>query len=265
MGSAAVQGELWGRAPQDWSDFQESQMRPVFEATLDALGPLRGVRLLDAGCGAGLALSLAAERGASVSGVDASAPLLGLARRRVPRADLRAGDIEELPFADATFDTVTAFNAVQYAAEPAAAVAELARVCRPAGTVAIAAWGDPERCETEALFARLRSLAPPPPGRPRPLALSEVGVIEALLDRVGLTVTGTGETPVTFRYADHAQAWRAHRSAGPLQQVIDVVGDAAVRAVVREVLEADRKPDGTLRQDNVFRYVTATPSTRVAG
>jgi len=49
------------------------------------------------------------------------------------------------------------------AAQP---VSELARICRPGGRVAIGIWGDPERCETEALFARLRSLAPPPPGTP---------------------------------------------------------------------------------------------------
>ena len=76
MGSAEVQGELWGRHPQTWAKFQESQMRPLYDATLDALEPLADRALLDAGCGAGLALRLAADRGAAVSGLDASAPLL---------------------------------------------------------------------------------------------------------------------------------------------------------------------------------------------
>jgi hypothetical protein len=47
-------------------------------------------------------------------------------------------------------------------------------------------------------------------------------------------------------------------SAGPLQKVIEIAGPDAVRQVMRDVLEADRKPDGELRQDNVFRYVAAT-------
>ena len=49
----------------------------------------------------------------------------------------------------------------------------------------------------------------------------------------------------------------AHASAGPLQKVIEIAGPDAVRQVMRDVLEADRKPDGELRQDNVFRYVLA--------
>jgi cyclopropane fatty-acyl-phospholipid synthase-like methyltransferase len=61
-------------------------MRPIYDATLDALEPLADRALLDAGCGAGLALRLAADRGAVVSGLDASAPLLEVARGRLPGA-----------------------------------------------------------------------------------------------------------------------------------------------------------------------------------
>ena len=118
-------------------------------------------------------------------------------------------------------------------------------------------WGDPARCQTEALFARLRSLAPPPPGTPAPLAVSDSGVVESLLEKAGLTVTGGSEAAASFRYADHEQAWTAHASAGPLQKVIEIAGPDAVRQVMRDVLESDRKPDGELRQDNVFRYVVA--------
>ena len=57
--------------------------------------------LLDAGCGAGLALQIAAKRGATVTGFDASAALLEIAAERVPGADLRRGDLESLPYGDA--------------------------------------------------------------------------------------------------------------------------------------------------------------------
>ncbi|MGI8874207.1 MAG: hypothetical protein ACR2KP_07765 [Egibacteraceae bacterium] len=62
--------------------------------------------------------------------------------------------------------------------------------------------------------------------------------------------------PFVFRDIDHA--WRSHSSAGPLQKVIDMVGADKVRDTLASVLEADRKPDGALRQDNRFRYVLAT-------
>ena len=257
MGSAQVQGELWGRHAQTWADGMERRMAPLYEATLAALAPLAGSRLLDAGCGSGLALSLAAKAGADVSGLDASAPLLGVAGARTPAAELRTGDIEALPWAEATFDTVTAFNSVQYAVDPATAVAELARVCRPGGRVAIGVWGDPARCETEGLFARLRSLAPPPPGTPAPLGISEPGVVEELLEKAELSVVGGAEVECPFAFADMDEAWRDNIASGPLQKVIDVAGAAQVRAVIETVLEADRKPDGSLRQDNVFRYVVA--------
>jgi SAM-dependent methyltransferase len=257
MGTAEAQGKLWGRDPRAWARYQEAQMRPVYDAAFGALEPLAGRALLDAGCGTGLAVRLAADRGAVVSGLDATAPLLEVARERTPDADLRVGEIQALPYDDASFDVVTAFNSIQYAADPAAAVAQLARVCRPGGTVAIGVWGDPARCETEALFARLRSLAPPPPGTPAPLGISDAGLVESLLEKAGLAVTGGEEVPASFSYADHEQAWTAHVSAGPLQKVIEIAGTDAVRQVMHDVLEADRKADGELRQDNVFRYVLA--------
>jgi SAM-dependent methyltransferase len=257
MGSAQVQAQLWGRAPEIWSSQIEPQMLPLYLATLEALQPLADKRLLDAGCGAGLALREAAARGAHVVGVDATAPLLQVAARRTPTADLRQGDIDALPFDSSSFDAVTSFNAVQYAVDPAAAVGEIARVCRSGGVVAIGIWGDPQRCEAEGLFQRLRSLAPPPPGTPAPLALSDPDVVEELLAKAGLHVEGGGEVPVPFVFADLDAAWRGHTSAGPLQKVIDIAGTGAVRQVMDAVLEADRKPDGDLRQDNVMRFVLA--------
>jgi SAM-dependent methyltransferase len=233
-------------------------MRPLYEATLDALEPLAGRRYMDAGCGAGLAIQSAANRGAEVSGMDASAALLEVAHGRTPAAHLEVGDIESLPFGDGAFDVVTAFNVIQYAVDPATAVAELARVCRPGGRAAIGIWGDPARCESEALFARLRSLAPPPPGTPAPLGCSDPGVVEGLLAKAGLVPAAQGEVSVGFTFADHDQAWRDHTASGALQKVLDIAGPDAVHRVLTDTLEADRKPDGALRQDNVFRYVVAT-------
>lgn len=94
MGSAEVQGPLWGRHPEIWSTTLEQKMRPLYIATLEALQPLAGKTLLDAGCGASQAARNAASRGATVSGLDASAPLLDVARQRTPSGDFRQGDIE---------------------------------------------------------------------------------------------------------------------------------------------------------------------------
>jgi 2-polyprenyl-3-methyl-5-hydroxy-6-metoxy-1,4-benzoquinol methylase len=70
----------------------EQNMRPLYRATLDALGPLHGVTLLDAGCGSGQALVEAAARGAVVSGLDATPELLLTADRK-PDGSLRQDNV----------------------------------------------------------------------------------------------------------------------------------------------------------------------------
>jgi SAM-dependent methyltransferase len=264
MRSFEIQGEQWGRDPATWAQSFEAQTRPLFESTLAALGSLEGQRLLDAGCGTGLAASLASAGGASVAGLDASAEFVEFAGKRTPNAEFRVGDIEQLPYADNAFGIVTAFNSVQYADAPSKAIEELARVCEPGGQVAIGVWGDPSDCETEAVFTRLRSLAPPPPGTPAPLNISEPGRVEALLEAADLTISGGGSVAFPFAFRDIDHAWRAYSSSGPLQMMIEAVGAEKVRDTVASVLEADRKPDGELRQENTFRYALATKAHEAA-
>src|SRR5881394_2932355 len=121
MGSADQQGPLWGAAAQDWAEIAEPGQTPFYQAAFEAIGVANGTNLLDVGCGAGLAMQLAEKRGATVSGIDAAEGFLVIARERVPAADVHHGDIEDLPFANDAFDAVTAFNSVQYAADPTAA------------------------------------------------------------------------------------------------------------------------------------------------
>ncbi len=141
MGSATIQGRLWGARAEDWAAYVEQVCLPLHAAVLDAARVTSGTRLLDAGCGAGLLALLASLRGAQVSALDASPELLAIARKRLPSADVREGDLEALPFDDASFDAVAAVNSVFYAADMAQAMRELARVIRPSGRVVVTAWG----------------------------------------------------------------------------------------------------------------------------
>src|SRR5262249_10085220 len=126
--SAATNGALWSVGARDWAELQEQAQLPLYGAVLDAAGVTRGTRVLDAGCGSGLAVLLASLRGADVAGIDAAPGLIEIARERAPSADLRVADIESVPFEDQAFDAVIAINAVFYARDMRVAMRELARV-----------------------------------------------------------------------------------------------------------------------------------------
>jgi ubiquinone/menaquinone biosynthesis C-methylase UbiE len=139
-GSAAVQVILWGGDARTWADLQEPTQYPLWIATLETAGVGSGTRFLDVGCGAGGASGLAAGRGARVCGLDAAATMVEIARARIPTGEFRAGDLQELPYLDEAFDVVFACNAIQYAADPVAALRELRRVCAGDGRVVVSVW-----------------------------------------------------------------------------------------------------------------------------
>src|SRR5256884_590770 len=189
MGTGKEQAELWGPGARDWSDYNEPMCTPFYQAVLDAAGVGPGTVLLDVGCGGGFALLLAARRGATVSGLDATPALLDIARERVPAASLAVGGLEDpLPFHAGPFDPVTAFNSVQFAADPAAAVKNMSQLTRPGGLISLLVWGPPERCESGVLFAELGPLLPPSPDEaPGAIAWSQDGQLEHLAELAGLT------------------------------------------------------------------------------
>jgi SAM-dependent methyltransferase len=258
MGSAGVQGELWGARPHDWAEIQEPQQAPFYEAVFDAIGVSGGTRLLDAGCGAGYAATLAAKRGATVSGIDAADALVEVARQRLPAAEFRVGDIEELPYADGSFSAVTAFNSVQYAADPVAALGELRRAAETGAPIAVVTWGAPERCEMRTVLAAVGSLLPPaPPGAGGPFALSTPGALEGLVESAGLRAMRAEEVPTPFHYVDAEQAWLSIAASGPGARAIREAGAGRARHVVGEAFATHQRTDGTVHLDNVFRFVVA--------
>jgi SAM-dependent methyltransferase len=254
----ATQRGLWGRRPGDWSKLAEPQNVPLFTAALDGAGVGAGTSVLDVGCGSGLALSLADERGARSSGIDISAPLLAVARHRVPGADLREGGIDLLPFLGASFDAVLAVNALQFAADPASALREVHRVLRPGGRLAIGGFAAPETCQSTALHLAMESLVPPERQEDHaPYALAAPGALEAALADAKLTVALDREQPGDWRYGDLDQALRGVLSSAGGARAIGLVGEDRVREVLTEALAPFRTPEGSFVMHNRFRLLVA--------
>ncbi len=133
--------ELWWD-PTGPAAVLHAMNRPRLGFYLRALSVRDGTLVLDAGCGGGLVAKGLAEAGATVVGLDRSAGSLGVARRAVAVAGGTGrfapvrGQLERLPFADASFDAVIAADVLEHVADLPAAVAEIARVLAPGGSLA---------------------------------------------------------------------------------------------------------------------------------
>ncbi len=256
--TAEVNGKLWGARVDDWATLQEGQCKPVFEAVLERLKTGPGTILLDAGCGSGMASQIAASRGARVTGLDASEAMLAIARRRVPSGTFVAGDLETLPFADASFDAVTGFNSFQYAGNRGQALAEARRVIKAGGTVAITTWGPPEGMQAASLVAALKPLLPaPPPGAPGPFALSNEAALRGFAEAAGLQPESVFDVESTWTYASLEDALRGLASSGVAARARDSSSEEAVDRAHKEALGAFRRPDGSYRIQAVFRSLIA--------
>jgi SAM-dependent methyltransferase len=256
MGSAKIQGELWGQAPRDWHEWS-STLTPIYEATLDGTRVEAGTRLLDAGCGSGGASVLAVARGAEVSGLDASGPLIEVAREQAPEADLRVGEMEELPYGDGAFDAVIACNSLQYTEDNQRALSELVRVCAPGGRLAVALFDSPDKCDGTAIGAAIAGLLPPRTRGNEALDLSQPGVLEGMIEDAGLVIDATGSRRVVWEWPDFEGLWRAMTSSGPMQAAMRVVGADKVRAAMQDAVQPFRMDGHGYRMVNWFRYVAA--------
>jgi SAM-dependent methyltransferase len=256
--TSIANGRLWGTRARDWADIQEGQCCAAYEAVFESLALRPGARYCDVGCGAGLAARLAADRGAGVTGIDAAEGLLEIARERVTDADFHLGDLEELPFAAATFDVVTGFNAFQFAADPVAALREARRVTKPSGRVVVLTWGSPQGMEAAAIVGALKPLLPPsPPGAPGPFALSDERALRAFAASAGLTALEVSEVACPWHYPDLATALRGLGSSGVAAKAAEHAGAQAVDELHAAALAPFRQADGSYRVGASFRWLTA--------
>ncbi|HEY2689387.1 MAG TPA: class I SAM-dependent methyltransferase [Streptosporangiaceae bacterium] len=257
--AAQVQRRLWGTDPRAWADLAEAHNQPLFEAVLDAADVGPGTRLLDVGCGSGLTLVLAARRGAIPSGLDVSPGLLGIARERLPEADLREADMESLPFADASFDAVTGVNGFQFAGDPRRALSEAARVLRPGGRLVASLFAAPERSQGTVAHEAMTALIPPERAADHaPYALSAPGNLEASLVSAGLTLDASGEVVCHWRYANLDETIRALLCSAGGARAAEAAGPDAVRSALRPALAQFQDPQtGVVTLDNTFRWVAA--------
>ncbi|MGW6978794.1 methyltransferase type 11 [Streptomyces sp. NPDC054932] len=229
---------------RDWAEIQERMLVPLYEAVYDRLEVGPGDRLLDLDCGAGLALLLAAGRGAVATGVEADPARRALARERLLEVLAAPPEPASPP---RPYDALLAFSP-----DPAALEAALPAV-RRGGAVVLADWGPAERCTVPSVLG----------GGPSPRDL------DSLVERAGLRPDGSGRVFCPFGYADVDSAVRGLLSTG-LYPVASTGSTGAAGAApfgmadsvlaekeLAEALHPFERSDGAVWLPNIFRYVIA--------
>jgi SAM-dependent methyltransferase len=256
-GSASRWGPLWGARPADWALSEEMQL-PTYAAALHRTGLEPGWRVLDIGCGAGAFLRLVAERSGLPHGLDASQALVAFARERLPTADLRVGEMEQLPWADSSFDLVTGFNAFFFANDMVAALREAGRVAKPNAPVVIQVWGAHEHCDLEAMKQVARPFLPPrPPDAPPDPDLSQPGLLRELAAQADLTPESEFDASWAFEYPDAETLGRAMVAVAGLALIAGPDRERELKNAIIDGLAAHRRADGSYRLSNAYHYLIA--------
>ncbi|MEU3188038.1 methyltransferase domain-containing protein [Streptomyces sp. NPDC006923] len=256
---------------RDWAEIQERMLVPLYEAVYERLEVRGGTRLLALGCGSGLALLLAASRGARVTGVDSDHERLALARERLraPGERARPGGAPAVTgtlvpadrMAEAAgpdrppYDVITAFQPLGHTADGVPGLGRAIPLARRGAPVVLAGWGPPERCATDAVLRiggrltdRLRK------GGRRPAHRDD---LEDVAARAGLEPDGSGRVACPFGYADTGSAVRGLLSTGAFDGAIRATDRRQVEKEIGEALHPHVRRDGTVWMPNVFRYLIA--------
>jgi SAM-dependent methyltransferase len=224
-----------------------------------------GTRLLDVACGSGNLAIPAARAGAIVTGVDIAPNLLEQARARAEAEGLTIqfdeGDAENLPYADAAFETVVSMYGAMFAPRPELVAAELVRVCQPGGRIAMANW-TPEGFIGQ-MFKVTGKHVPPPPAMPSPLKWGDEETVRERL-RDGIADLQLSRQMCQFKYpfspAEVVEFFRKYY--GPTQRAFDALdadGQAALRNDLTQLwTEHNKATDNATHVEGEYLEVVAT-------
>src|SRR4051794_38423620 len=228
-------------------DFSVVAARIVFQAEhlCETADVQAGWRVVDVATGSGNAAIAAARRGCDAVGVDYVPALLERGRVRAAAEHLDArfveGDAEDLPFADASFDAVLSIYGVMFAPDHRRAAAELARVCRPGGRIALASWTPGGFIgETFRVFS---GYLPPAPGLQPPVAWGDDLYLDTLFGRAAASRESHRRTAVfRFRSAEeNVDFFRTYY--GPTLRAFEALDPAPREALRADLLALARKYD----------------------
>lgn len=216
------QSVMWGNGPFDEI---ATTIDDLHRSVAEKLAPAPGLHVLDLGCGTGRVAELAAEQGADVVGIDLSPALIETAKERAASRglaiDYRVGDCESLDIEDAAFDRVGSSVGIMFAPDHAAAAAELARVTKPGGLIALANWKPGPGVQD--MFKVMSPFQPAPPPS-SPFDWGDEEIVQRLL---GEQFDLSFETRVNrTNYGSAEEYWQDFvQNYGPTKSLYELLGE----------------------------------------
>ena len=260
-----LSGQVTASAAEVYEEFYlPAIFREWAPRMMDAARVGAGHRVLDVACGTGVLARVAATcvgPHGSVVGLDINDGMLAVARRQAPRIEWRRAAAEALPFVDSSFDAVVSQFGLMFFRDRARAIAEMLRVLRPGGRLAVAVWDSLDRVPAYAAFVGLlERLFGREAGEAlrSPFCLGDTVWLHALFREGGaryvdiVTHEGAGRFPSleAWVHAD-VKGWTA-------ADLIDDAGHARLLTAAERELRSFVLADGTVRFRMPAHIVTAT-------
>lgn len=245
-----------------WASFTPMAMftTPVAAQLVKFAGIVPGENVLDVGTGTGVVAITAARAGARVTGLDLTPELLDQAREnariaQMPHIVWTEGDVENLPYPDASFDVVVSQFGHMFAPRPEIAVTEMRRVLKSGGSIAFATW--PPEHFVGRMFALISRHSPPPPTgtAPPPQWGNPAIITERLAASFDAPFFARGSMGFPALSVEHFRLFR-EKSAGPIQKLVErVAGDPEKLSAIRAEFDALVRPyyaENVVHQDYIL-------------
>ena len=277
-----AQRAAWSRLSRSWEKWDRvimDQLGPVGVAMIERLDIAEDQQHLDIASGTGepgLSIARRAPRGHVVL-TDLVAEMLEVAQRRadaqeITNVEARVCSADDLPFDDATFDSITVRFGYMFFPDKAAATAEFARVLKPGGRICSSVWVKPERNPwTSILMQAIATevvLPPPDSDAPNMFQCASPGCVSALYEAAGIGGAAEWDVDIELVTSSPAEYWdmmtdHVSLAVAALQQV-----DEATRDRIRAALFASLSPyqnDGEVRVPGLARCIVGTKPESSAG
>ena len=217
-----LQRSQWRDAADAWDRYFEWYSRafaPLMNWCADAIAAAPGMRVLDVAAGSGqpsLTIAPRIQPGGTVLGVDFSPEMVSVAERRARQTgaanvSFRTMDAEQLGLPDASFDAVTCACGVIFFPDAQRALAEMRRVLKPGGRVAIGVWDEPSKSPFVTVgggaVSQFHAPTPPNPNSPGAFRFAKPDVLERALRDAGFGDVSMASIPMPIEFGSTQEYW----------------------------------------------------------